>query len=30
MTGKAKNCKQGNWSEILIIMQDKPGLQEKT
>lgn len=30
MTGKVRNSKQVNWSEILIRMEDKQGFQEKT
>lgn len=30
MTGKVRNSKQLNWSKILIRMQEKSGLQEKT
>lgn len=30
MTGKARNSKQVNWSETLIRMEGKQGLQEQT
>lgn len=30
MAGKVRNSKQVNWSEILIRMEDKQGLQEQT